>query len=166
MSNSYQPIGQMPGLWYSPTDIGTLKSFNSELFGSIIQCIVWLYKVSASETKTNIYGEGDQSSGRFYMPPVEITCTIDRSDPNSDDSNAGPDREQSVTFRFREDMLQLVNFYPQPGDLILFNERYHEIDPPVAQEQFLGGVAEKSLSIICKTHYTRFSKIQILDRQV
>lgn len=166
MSNSYPPRGQMPGLWYSPNDVGTLKSFNSELFGSIIQNIVWLYKVSPTETKTNLYGEVDQTSGRFYFPPVEITCTMEKPDPNSDEANAGPDREQSVTFRFREDMLMAVNFYPQPGDVILFNERYHEIDPPVIQEQFLGGVAEKSLSIICKTHYARFSKIQVLDKQV
>ena len=164
MNNSYPPAKQMPGLWYSQRDIGTLKSFNSELYGSIIQCVVWLFKVSPMETQTNIYGETNQQSGKFYFPGVEMTTLIDKSDPDGSDTNVGPDREQVITFKFREDDLMLANFYPQEGDLILFNERYHEIDPPVTQEQFLGGVAEKSLSIICKTHYSRFSKIQIIDR--
>jgi hypothetical protein len=61
-------------------------------------------------------------------------------------------------------MLQQINFFPQVGDLILFNERYHEIDN-VVQEQFLAGQPDKSLSIICNTHYSRLSKINLVDRQ-
>jgi len=163
-TSSYQPVAQYPGLWYSQRDMGTLQSFNSEIFGSIVQCLVWLFKVCPTETQNNIYGETNQQGGKFYFPPVEMTTLVEKSDPNSKEEDVGPDRDQLVTFRFREAMLMAVNFYPQEGDVILFNERYHEIDSPVTQEQFLGGVAEKSWSIICKTHYARFSKINIIDR--
>ena len=163
-TGSYQPVKQMPGLWYSRRDLGTLTSFNSELYGSIIQCIVWMFKICPAETQTNIYGETNQQSGKFYFPPVEMTALIDKADPSAKEEEVGPDREQGVVFKFREAMLQAVDFYPQVGDLILFNERYHEIDMPVTQEQFLGGVAEKSWSIICNTHYARFSKVNIVDR--
>ena len=35
----------------------------------------------------------------------------------------------------------------------------------VVQEQFLGGQANKSHSIICNSHYTKLSKINLVNRQ-
>ena len=43
--------------------------------------------------------------------------------------------------------------------------RYHEIDN-IVQEQFLGGISDKSLSIIVNTHYARLSKLSLVNRQV
>ena len=131
--------------------------------GTIIQTIVWCYKIAPGETKANLYGEADQTSGKFYYPPVEITALIDRADISTAEAEFGPDRDQTVVFKFREDMLKLTDFFPQVGDLVLFNERYHECDN-ITQEQFRGGVSDKSLSIIVNTHYTRFDKVNIIDR--
>lgn len=155
---------RIAGRYFSPRDLKFIGSVNGELMGNIIQTIVWAYKICPEKTQTNIYGETDQTNGKFYFPGIEITAIIDRGDITSEDANFGPDREQTSVFKFREEMLKLCNFYPQIGDLILFNERYYEIDNPV-QEQFLGGVSDKSLSIICNTHYAKFSKINILPRQ-
>jgi hypothetical protein len=155
----------MYGRYFSARDMLLHQSFNAELLGDIIQTLVTLYKVAPEDTHTNVYGETDQSSGRFYYPGIEITSLIDRGDITTEDAEFGPDREQGVVFKFREKMLKdEVNFYPQVGDLILFNERYHEIDN-VVQEQLIGGQSDKSWSIICNTHYTRFSKINLVDRQ-
>jgi hypothetical protein len=60
--------------------------------------------------------------------------------------------------------LEAVGFFPQTGDIVHFNDRYHEIDD-VVQEQFLGGQPIKSLSIIVNTHYTSLSKIDMVQRQ-
>ena len=60
--------------------------------------------------------------------------------------------------------LKDANFYPEVGDFILFNDRYHEVNN-VVQEQLLGGQANKSHSIICNTHYSRLSQINLVDRQ-
>lgn len=163
-TSSYSPTQQYPGRWFSPRDLGTQQSFASELWGYIVQTIVWCYKVAPMETQTNIYGETDQKSGRFYFPPVEITAFIGREKVKTEENTFGPDKDQTQLFVFREAMLQRINYYPQVGDLILFNERYHEVDN-IEQEHFQGGQAEKSIAINVNTHYSRFSKINILDRQ-
>jgi hypothetical protein len=152
------------GRYFGGRDLNLINHFNAELMGDIIQTVVHIFKISPVETKVNVYGETDQTNGKVYFPGVEITALIDRGDITSKDESFGPDRDQSVVFKFREKMLELANIYPQVGDFILFNERYHEIDN-VVQELFLGGQSSKSHSIICNTHYSRYSKINLTDRQ-
>lgn len=154
----------LPGRYFSQRDLNLVNSFNAELMLDIIETIVVLYKIAADETKTNIYGETDQTNGKFYYEGIEMTSIIDRGDITTEDENFGPDRKQTAVFKFREKMLQKINFFPEVGDLILFNDRYHEIDN-IIQEQFIHGQPDKSHSIICNTHYTRFSKINLVERQ-
>jgi hypothetical protein len=132
--------------------------------GDIIQTEVLLFKMAADQTTTNIYGESKSSVGKQYFPGIEITALIDRAQIATDADDFGPDRKQNVVFKMREKMLKEINFFPQTGDLLLFNERYHEVDD-VVQEQLLGGVDDKSHSIIVNTHYTRLSKIDLVQRQ-
>lgn len=75
----------------------------------------------------------------------------------------GPNRSQTHVFKMREKMLQMLNFYPEIGDMIFWNDRYYEIDN-VVQEQLLGGVSDKSHSIICNTHYTQITSLNIVAR--
>lgn len=157
-------MGDFLGRYYSSRDRLFLNSVQAELYADIVQVVVTLYKIAPLETVTNIYGETDQASGKFYFPGIDITCLRDGGDITTEDAEFGPDRKQNPVFMFREKMLQQINFFPQAGDLIFFNERYHEIDN-VVQEQFLGGQSDKSLSIICNTHYSRLSKINLVDRQ-
>lgn len=153
------------GRYFSARDMSFQDSVNAELLGDIVQTIVYLFRISSNDTTTNVYGETDQSNGKFYFPGIEMTSWIDRGDITTEDEDFGPDRSQTVVFKFREKMLKQVNFFPQVGDLVLFNSRYHECDN-VVQEQFRGGQSDKSLSIIVNTHYSRFSKINLTDRQV
>lgn len=157
-------MGDFSGRYYSARDRKFISSINGELFSDMVQTLVILYKIAPTETITNVYGETDQANGKFYFPGIEITSLINRGDITTEEEKFGPDRKQNPVFNFREDMLKQVNFYPQLGDLILFNDRYHEVDN-VQREQFLGGQPNKSLSIICTTHYTRLSKINLVDRQ-
>ena len=101
----------------------------------------------------------------MFYPGVECTCYIDRADIDTTYDQFGPTRSQTVVFKFREDNLKVVNLYPELGDIIEFNNRYHEIDN-VVQEQFLGGIPDKSFSIIVNTHYARISKLSLVKRQV
>lgn len=152
------------GRYFSSRDIKLVNSFNAELLGDIVQTVVILYKVAAAQTKTNVYGEASPETGKFFYTGIECTTWVDRADITTEDADFGPDRKQDVAFKFREFDLQLINIYPETGDIIKFNNRYHEIDN-VVQEQFLGGVPEKSLSIIVNTHYARISKINTVERQ-
>ena len=152
------------GRFFSVRDLKVINSFNGELMGDIIQTEVLLFKIAASEIKTNIYGESSPESGKFFYPGVECTALIDRADIDTTFDEFGSDRNQTVVFKFRENMLKLVNIYPENGDIIRFNQRYHEIDN-VVQEQFLGGIDDKSHSIIVNTHYSRLSKLSFVERQ-
>ena len=153
------------GRFFSPRDLKLLQSFNAELMGDIIQTEVHIFKMLTEQTKVNIYGESSPESGKMYYPGVECTCLIDRAEINTSFDEFGPDRNQTVVFKFREDNLKVINLYPEVGDIVEFNRRYHEIDN-VVQEQFLGGIPDKSLSIIVNTHYSRLSKLSLANRQV
>lgn len=141
-----------------------INSFNGELMGDIIQTEIILFKMAADQTKTNLYGETDPNTGKMFYPGVEVSCLIDRAEIDTSFDEFGPDRNQAVVFKFRENMLKLVNIYPEVGDIIKFNERYHEINN-VVQEQFLGGIEDKSHSIIVNSIYSRLSQLNIIERQ-
>ena len=155
----------LSGRYFSTRDLKVINSFNAELMGDVIQTLVTVYKIAVNETKTNVYGEADPNTGLSFYPGVEITALIDRADITTEYSEFGPDRSQAVVFKFREEMLKAVNLFPEVGDIVLFNERYHEIDN-VVQEQFLGGVSDKSHSIIVNTHYSKLSKVNLVNRQI
>jgi len=152
------------GRYYSQRDINLVNQINAELMRDIIETLVVCFKICAAETRVNMYGEAAPTEGKSFFPGIELTSLIDRADITTNDEGFGPDRDQSVVFKFRELSLKDANFYPEVGDFILFNDRYHEVNN-VVQEQLLGGQANKSHSIICNTHYSRLSQINLVDRQ-
>ena len=152
------------GRYYSQRDINLVNQFNAELMRDIIETLVVCFKICAAETRVNMYGEAAPTEGKSFFPGIELTSLIDRGDITTNDEGFGPDRDQSVVFKFRELALKDANFYPEVGDFILFNDRYHEVNN-VVQEQLLGGQSNKSHSIICNTHYSRLSQINLVDRQ-
>ena len=152
------------GRYFSQRDINLVNQFNAELMRDIIETLVVCFKICAAETRVNMYGEAAPTEGKSFFPGIELTSLIDRGDITTNDEGFGPDRDQSVVFKFRELALKDANFYPEVGDFILFNDRYHEVNN-VVQEQLLGGQANKSHSIICNTHYSRLSQINLVDRQ-
>lgn len=154
----------LPGRYFSERDISFINGINDELLGDVIQTEVTIFKANAQATTTNIYGESKAEVGKTYYPGIDIVCLVDRADITTDAEDFGPDRKQNVAFKFMEKDLETINFFPQTGDLVLFNERYHEIDE-IVQEQFMGGIPDKSLSIIVNTHYTRLSKVDLVERQ-
>ncbi len=155
----------LAGRFFSERDLRMINSLNGELMGDIIQTEVTIYKVAVNDIKTNVYGEADQQSGGItFYPGVEVTALVQREDILTEYSEFGPDRKQDVVFKFRENVLKDVNIFPQLGDIIEFNSRYHEIDN-VVQEQFLGGQPDKSHSIIVNTHYSKLSKLNLVNRQ-
>ncbi len=155
---------EFKGRFFSERDSNLINSFNEEVMDDIIQTEVTIYKVAVNETKTNVYGETDPNTGISFYPGIILTSLIQRDDITTEYSEFGPDRKQDVVFKFRELALKDVNLFPEIGDIIFFNERYHEIDN-VVQEQFLGGISDKSLSIICNTHYSKLSKLNLVVRQ-
>jgi hypothetical protein len=131
--------------------------------GDIVEVLIQVFKISPTETKTNIYGETSAETGKWYMPAIQISSLVERADMTAEYDDFGPSRNQDYVFKMREKMLKQVNFYPEIGDIVLFNDRYYEIDN-VVQEQLLGGQPDKSHSIICNGHYTKITSLNVLER--
>lgn len=153
----------LKGRYFSQRDLNLVAQFNSELMGNIVEVLVQIFKISPNETKTNIYGETSAETGKWYFPAIQISALIERADMASEYDDFGPNRTQDYVFKMREKMLQQLSFYPEIGDVVLFNDRYYEIDN-VVQEQLLGGQPDKSHSIICNAHYTKYTSLNIMER--
>jgi hypothetical protein len=150
------------GRYWSPRDFNLVHSFNSELLNDIIQSLVVIYKFAVNETKTNVYGESSADTGKMYLPGTQHECLVDFSDSTNKDEGFGPDKVQTIRFRFNERFMQQANVYPENGDLILFDDLYFETYN-VIQEQYVGGQFDKQLSIICETHLTKLSNINLVE---
>jgi hypothetical protein len=151
------------GRYFSQRDLNLVNSLNAELMGEIVEVLIQIFKISPTETKTNIYGETSAESGKWYLPAIQISALVERADMTAEYDDFGPNRNQDYIFKMREKMLREVNFYPEIGDIILFNDRYYELDN-VVQEQLLGGQPDKSHSIICNAHYTKITSLNVLER--
>jgi hypothetical protein len=150
------------GKYFSERDRRLFNSIVNELYDDVVETVVQLFKIS-TDTMTNIYGEVDSSASKIYYEPVEVSCGIDISDIETDDEGFGIDRTQLHLFKFFEPELKRIGFYPEHGDLVLFNEKYFELTNP-RRDQLLGGQPDKSFSIICNSHYISISNIQTIPR--
>jgi len=151
------------GRYFSQRDLNLVNSLNAELMGDIVEVLIQVFKISPTETKTNIFGVTASETGKWYMPAIQISSLVERADMTAEYDDFGPSRNQDYVFKMREKMLKQVNFYPEIGDIVFFNDRYYEIDN-VVQEQLLGGQPDKSHSIICNGHYTKITSLNVLER--
>lgn len=137
-------------------DIKFFESIARELVDVVIETTVVLYKLVIEDSKTNLYGE---SLNKTYYQGLETTAVIERESSTSDYEGFGPDKNQSVEFRFNRFTLEDTGFYPEVGDIIFHNDAYFEIDN-IREDQLIGGQVDNKFSIICSTFMTRRSTIQ------
>lgn len=156
---------RLKGRYFSQRDMNLVNSVNAELMGDIIENLIKIFKISPDETQTNIYGETSAATGKWYEPAIMISSLTERPEMSAEYDDFGPNRQQTHIFKLREKACKDLNFYPEIGDIVEWNDRYYEVDN-VVQEQLLGGVAEKSHSIIMNAHYTKLSSLNILPRNI
>ena len=65
----------------------------------------------------------------------------------------------------RLETLKREDFFPEIGDIVGYNDAFYEIDN-IKETQLIAGRPTYNQSIICQTHLTRRSNIQIEPRQV
>jgi hypothetical protein len=146
----------------STRDVRFFQSINKELIDDVIETTVLLYKLSSDDTSTNIYGEAKK---KIYFQPIQVACLIERDQTAVASEGFGLETTQSARFKFYRTTLEEVGFYPESGDFIFFNEGYYEIDN-ANEEQLVAGQPTFVHSIICETHLTRRSSLNIDSRQV
>ncbi|NCV73414.1 MAG: hypothetical protein EBW24_00430 [Actinobacteria bacterium] len=102
---------------------------------------------------------------------------IDR--PGADtiqDDQIGIDTIQTVTFNFLRPQLEELGLVPQVGDIIETFDFFYEVDNTQEAQFFFGKDRDHpksvgsefgvNLSILCTSHLTRITRLQIIDNRV
>ncbi len=149
-------------------DIKLFNTINKELINNIIDTTVDIFKVSIFDLKENLYGE---ALNRVYKRGVRVGALITHDDQMTDSDEFGTDKNQTATFAFLKDTLEHdADVVLEGGDIIHWDNAYWEIDS-IVENQYIAGKNERtshlgnefgsSHSIICTTHQTRRSVVQL-----
>ena len=147
----------------SSKDFEFFQHINREISAEIVDTLVTLYKLNLDYVNTNIYGE---STEKISYTGVELSAFVDyRDNVAVSDAGFGIDQEQEAEFRFVRSILKERHVYPEIGDIIGYNDAFYEINN-IREVQLIAGRPGYNESIICETHLTRRSNIQIEPRQI
>jgi hypothetical protein len=86
---------------------------------------VGYFKIDLYKTQVNMYGE---SVEKWYYPPVEVKCLIERGDFAYTDTEYGPDINQTIKVTIPRLNLEDLNFTPEVGDIITDQEKYYQVN--------------------------------------
>jgi hypothetical protein len=129
----------------------------------IVDVEVILYKIINDIIKINIYGE---SSEKPYYRPISLNALVKYPKTLPAAEGFGYDVSQpGVEFRFVRKILEDVNVYPEVGDIIHYNDNYYEIDN-TNEIQLIAGRPEYNHNIVCETHLTRLSSLNIEETHI
>lgn len=156
----------------SVRDVGTLLHIGRELVQDVVEQEILLYKISLEETQENLYGEASQ---KYYWVPIKLTCLIRRGEQDWSIQDYGSDVNRITEFAFFKEDLRDADVLIEPGDVIEWSKSYFEVDGIKENQMFLGKDLDyrlntptwkfgSSVSIVAKTHLTRVTKLNILER--
>ena len=125
------------------------------------------YKVDLYNTKTNIYGE---STEKWYYPPYEIGCFIDRGVITNTDTEYGVDVSQTVTITVPIGTFasSSVNMTPEVGDIFTEQEKYYEVSSIDRQFVTIPGTTSTLgtpgtiVTYVISAYLTRTSKLNLV----
>lgn len=91
---------------------------------------VGYYKIDLDNTVPNIYGE---SLEKWYLPPFEVKCLIERGALTYADTEIGPDPSQNITVSIPRMIAEEKGFLPEVGDILTDRDKYYEVSSVDAQ---------------------------------
>jgi hypothetical protein len=161
-TGSFQPL---------PTGSAAALQPNTSINNSIKAAIdvtnerVGYFKIDLYNTKANIYGE---STEKWYYPPVEVKCMLERGDVINTDTEYGVDVNQTLTMKVLVDTFQITyNFTPEVGDIVSESERYYEISSVNRTVTTIpsgtpGGIPSQTIMYVLSAYLTRTSKLNLV----
>ena len=143
-------------------EIDTIDSMNEELIDEIIGQSVDIYKVSIDNTDENVYGE---STTKYYEVGFRVNCLILFNEPEVEQDEFGMDEKSDIEMYFQRNNLSSgsLNFYPEMGDIVDWNDYYWEING-TTEPQLIAGHPGYKHSITATAHRARLSSLQIEER--
>lgn len=144
-------------------DFQFFQHINKEIVIDVVDVPVTLYKIIPDIVAVNIYGEstnktryrGIQLHGLVKYPKMDAAMEEFGYDVN----------QQGVEFQFQRKLLKDVDVYPEVGDIVGYNENFYEIDN-VQETQLIAGKPQYNQSVICVSHLTRRSSLNIEETHV
>tara|TARA_Y100000593_G_scaffold66871_1_gene123001 strand:- start:351 stop:821 length:471 start_codon:yes stop_codon:yes gene_type:complete len=142
-------------------EIDLVNSMNEELIDELVGQSVDIYKVSIDNTEENMYGE---STTKYYDVGFRVNCLISfESEVTQDEFGADLDASMEMSFQRANLSSGSLNFYPEIGDIVDWNNFYWEIDG-VREPQLIAGNPEYKHSLVATAHRARMSSLQIEER--
>jgi len=139
-----------------------INSMNEELIDEILGQSVDIYKVSVENTKENLYGE---STTKYYDVGFRVNCLILYNEPEITQDEFGADVNANIEMYFQRENLASgsLNFYPEIGDIVDWNDFYFEING-TTEPQLIAGHPNFKHQIKATAHRMRQSSLQIEER--
>jgi len=139
-----------------------INSMNEELIDELVGQSVDIYKVNVEKTPENLYGE---STTKYYDIGFRVNCLIDFTEPEIVQDEFGADLNGNITMFFQRENLSSgsLNFYPENGDIVDWNDFYWEINGTTEPQLFAGHPNFKH-NIVATAHRSRLSSLQIEER--
>lgn len=138
-------------------DYATILKINKELVNVVVDTSVVLYKMHQELTEVNSYGE---SINKIWYVGVLIPALIKRDETQAIAALSTVDVQQTLEVAFLRTECDLRNVYPEVGDIIDFHNDYYEIDN-TNEVQLYAGQTGYNHSIVCSTHLTRTTNLQL-----
>ena len=139
-----------------------INQMNEELIDEIVGQSVDIYKVDIDRTDENVYGE---STTKYYNVGFRVNCLILYNEPEIIQDEFGADLNSSIEMYFQRENLASgsLNFYPEAGDIVDWNDYYWEINGTTEPQLFAGHPNFKH-QIKATAHRSRLSSLQIEER--
>ena len=139
-----------------------INAMNEELIDEIIGQSVDIYKVNIDKTDENLYGE---STTKYYDIGFRVNCLILFNEPDNVQDEFGTDLNSSIEMYFQRENLSSgsLNFYPEVGDIVDWNNFYWEINGTL-EPQLVAGHPGYNHQIKATAHRSRLSSLQIEER--
>ena len=139
-----------------------INSMNEELIDELVGQSVDIYKVSVENTDENIYGE---STTKYYEVGFRVNCLILYNEPEIIQDEFGADNNGNIEMYFQRENLASgsLNFVPETGDIVDWNDYYWEINGTTEPQLFAGHPNFKH-NIVATAHRSRLSSLQIEER--
>ena len=143
-------------------EINLINDMNEELIDEIVGQSVDVYKVNIENTDENVYGE---STTKYYEVGFRVNCLILFNEPEVTQDDFGADLRGDIEMYFQRENLSSgsLNFFPEIGDIVDWNDQYWEING-VTEPQLVAGHPNYKHSINAKAHRSRLSSLQIEER--
>ena len=143
-------------------DIDLINSMNEELIDEVVGQSVDVYKLNIDNTDENLYGE---STTKYYDVGFRVNCLIQFDEPEVNQDEFGADINSNIEVYFQRANLASgsLDFYPEAGDIIDWNNYYWEVNG-TTEPQLVGGNPDYNHQIKCTANRARLSSLQIEER--